>query len=398
MPNESNTWVGVITGEDDRDTFQKITSKQYIQANYGWACFEATPFLNALGVEAMGVAAMDNEDNFGLAMARSMKGSQEGKLIRFDSGVRSISGDIFATPGTSTFVGRMDSFTPVLVEGGDSWIYSWHRLIASEFIPDVDVQDNTNGYHDIKKLKMERMKQDIVRDFSLSILGNSSGPNNGTMGPTSNNTDLPNLISVTQTTGTSIGGIDRAASVDGGTTYYWKNGFKAITSLGGGGPMDRPITYRRSMLKGMNDQRKFAESKMRYLLVATQGAWQTYDRLAYADTVESGGAGVVFGLNKKYDAAGIQHRTFDTHPMVWDTNLTIPTGAGTNTEAIYGIHLPSYAISFRKEETFYQEPWESPRTHDQFRTLNTQNRTRFTPMVTARRPHTVFYNIPQNTD
>lgn len=388
---ESNTFTGQPSGVNVRTSFQLLTSKQAITAGYLWACFGATPFLQAIGVEAFGVPSMDNPDAFGMALAESMQGDQNGRLVRFDEGHTAVEGTVFATTGTTNHVGRLGSFTPSLVEGGDAWIYSWHRLIGSRFIPDVDVQDNgPDRYVDIKALRAEELKQSVVRDFSYCVLGSSSAPDTGVLGPSAVLSDLPNLISVTQGA-TAVGGILKNASAGG--ISFWTNGVKAITDIGGGGEMDRPLILRRSMQKGLNDRMKYAEASPFYLLLATQGAWQYYDRLFYADAVMAGNS-AVFGLKQKYDAAGIDHMCFRKFPMVWDPNVTVPLGATGSTESIYGIHLPTFAISLRKEEAFKQTDWEEPREHDQQRTLVLQNRTRYTPMVTGRRGHVVFYNMP----
>lgn len=387
---ETNTFTGQPSGVNLRTTYQLLTSRQAVTASYGWAVFTATPFLQALGVEQFGVASMDNPDAFGMAMAESMRGDQNGKLVRFDEGVTAVEGTVFATTGTTNHVGRLGNFTPSLVEGGDAWIYSWHRLMGSRMVPDVDVQDNgSTAYIKILGQKAEELKQSVVRDFSLSVLGNSSGPDNGVMGPSAVYTDLPNLISVDRSSRV-VGGINR-------TNSFWQNGRKQITLIGGGGEMDRPLVLRRAMQKGLNDQMTFAEASPHYMLLASQGAWQYYDRLFYSDAVQSS-ASAVFGLSQKYDAAGIDHMMFRKFPMIWDPSVTIPDGASGSTETIYAIHKPTFALSLRREEAFKQTEWEAPREHDTQRTFVLQNRTRYTPMVTGRRGHTVFYDMPASPD
>ena len=143
-----------------------------------------------------------------------------------------------------------------------------------------------------------------------------------------------------------------------------------------------------------NDQAVYAETTDDYLVVASQGAWQYYDRLMYADTVQSG----AFPVSKTYDAAGINHKAFDGSPVVWDPAVTVPYTSTASTESFYGIHIPSYFISFRKEEAFKVTGWEPPREHDTQRTHVLQVRTRYTPGVTAMRPHFVCYNIPACPD
>ena len=371
---ESTTFTGNISST--RTTYQTLTSKDAFETSVQWACFNKTPFTKAVGVEAFGVAAMKDLQAFGVAQPT-------GRIIEMKSGVYGVRGPIFSTSGSATHVGRMGSFNPELVEGGDEYAYSWHRLIASTYIPDVDVQDNGKGLIDIKLQKQAGMKQEFVQAFNYALLGNSNGPNDGVLGPSAVYSDLPNLISVTQSR--SVGGITKAAS------GAWGNGTKEVLSIGGGGEMDRPLVLRRSMQDAMNDQAKHAEASKDYLLLATQGAYQYYDRLGYADNIQSGRG---IGVLEKYDALGIDHFAFSKQPLIWDAAVTLPYGATASTEAIYGIHIPSYKVNIRSEENFIFDGWEAPRVHDQYRTLNAQIRLRYTPMVTAMRPHFVLYNLP----
>ncbi len=219
---ESNTYVGVTsgTGVAHRGTYQLLTSRQKISTSIQWAAFTKTPFMRMLALEAFGVDAVTDIEKFGVA-------ETSGRMIVYHKGVHSFAGSIFATAGNSTHVGRFGSFTPQIVEGGDEWIYSWHRLIMSDFIPDVDVQDNGNGYIDIKAQKTQGMKQQYVQHINYAFLGNSSAPNHGVLGPSSVNHDLANLISVTQDK--TVGGISKSGNT------FWNNGSKAIASIGGGG-------------------------------------------------------------------------------------------------------------------------------------------------------------------
>ena len=390
---ESNTFTGVVSGGDVnwRSSYGALTSKQLYTIGYSWAAFTATPFLKVLGINAFGAASLQNSKNFGHAMMASMQGGQKGKPIQFHSGKRAIQGTVFATTGTSNHVGRLGSFNPELVEGGTPWVYSWHRLIAARYIPDVDVQDNgPDSYIDIKAQKMDELQQTIVRDFSYCVLGSGSAPDTGVMGPSSVYADLPNLISVTQDQ--TVGGIATS------TNSFWQNASKLFTDIGGGGELDRPLQLRRSMINGMHDVKANAETmNSMYLLLATQGAYEFYQRLAYADAVQAG-ASATFGLSETYDTCGVDHLVFEKNPMIWDPNCTIPYGASASTNAVYGISLGDFAISLRKEEAFLQTPWEAPREHDLQRTLVAQNRTRYTPMVTNRRSHIVFYDLPANSD
>jgi len=380
----AGTYTGAVSGVMDRSTHQKLTSTQKIENGIAWACFNKSPFLKLIGVEAFGVDAVKDVAKFNVRKT-------SGRIIRYDSGFHSMAGQVFATAGTTTHVDRLGSFTPQLVEGGGEWVYAWHRLIATRYIPDVDVQDNGNGHIDIKAHKMQEMKQSYVRDINYCILGHSSAPNYGTMGPSAVYNDLPNLISVDQTR--TVGG--RAK-----TNSDWQNGYKAITTIGGGGEMDRPLVLRRSLLDQHNDQMVYAEATDDYIYLETQGAFQYYDRLMYADSIQ-GGNGAVLGRFEKYDAAGIQYHAFAGGPMVWDPAVQVPYSGSSvtaGTEAIYGIHVPSFFFGLRSEESFKLSDWEPPRAHDQYKMFVAELKTRYTPGVTAMRPHWVAYNIPDCPD
>ncbi len=380
------TYVGDVSGTDimNRSTYQTKTSGQLISSGVKWAAFNKSPFTKAVGVEGFGVDAMKNADALGSAKAT-------GRIIEMQTGRHSFSDVVFDTGPSPYHVGRLGSFTPELVEGGLEFAYAFHRLVVTEFIPDVDEQDNSAGrLVDIKAQKMEGMQQAFVRDFNFAILGHASAPDYSTMGPVSVKSDLPNLISVTQSSAVNPGNLTSAGAA-------WQNKKKAITSIGGGGAHDRPITLRRSLMKLYNDTLTQAEATEDYLLLATQGFWQYYDRLMYADSLDSGKSDV-FGSAQKYDAAGIRHKDFQGHPVLWDPAVTVPTGATSATECLYGIHIPSFKIVLRTEENFKVRDWEFPRNHDRQRTLVAMIMLRYTSAVVARRPHFVAYNLPANPD
>lgn len=383
---ESNTYVGVVGTSDalHKGTYQTLTSKTArISKGVQWAVFNKTPFLKAVGVEAFGVEGMQDVNKFGAA-------TPSGRIIRYDSGKYAVTGEVFATTGTSFHTGRMGSFNPELVEGGDQWAYSWHKINNVQYIPVTDVQDNSDGFIDIKAQKMEGMKQKYVEDFNYLILGDTTnGPDAGALGASSVNSDLANLISKDQTE--DVGGISKSGNT------YWNNGAKEIATIGGGGEFDRPLILRRSLLDAKMDQQQFAEATDDYLFLLTKGAWQLYDRLMYADSVQ-GRNGGAFGSFSKYDAAGIRHFAFDGSPMVWDPATVLPIGATASTNAIYGIHIPSFFISIRSEENFLVSDWEAPREHDQFKSYVASIQTRYTPGVSAMRPHFVAYDLPASND
>lgn len=375
---ESNTFTGVVSGVTNRSTYQMLTSDQMYEKYVQWACFNKNPFMKAVGLEAFGVQAVQDIDIFGAA-------SPSGRIIEIHSGVHSFSGPIFATAGTSFHVGRMSEYTPELVEGGDQYAYAYHQLVNTQFIPENDVDDNGKGPIDIKAQKMEGMKQAFVRDINYCWLGNSSAPDTGTLGPSAIYADLPNLISVTQSR--TVGNIAT-------TNSFWQNGYKAITSVGGGGELDRPISLQRGLIDLMLTQMNFAEATLDYLLLCTQGFWQYYWRLANADVIQGG----ALKVNAKYDGAGINHFVFEGQPMVWDPAVTVPYGATASTECCYGIHIPSFKIAIRSEKNFSFKGWEPPRQHDSPKAHVATLDLRSTPAVTARRPHFVAYNVPACAD
>ena len=380
---------GAVTGVVYRDTYQKLLTKGAIDTTLQWAIWKKTPFMQAIGVEAFGSKAMSDFSAFG-------KRSESGQMVKHTGGSY-ISGSVFETDGTSQHVGRLGSFTPELVEGGDEWAYAHQRLFSAQFIPDIDVQDNAGSGKiiDIKTQKMEAMKGTIARDLNNSILGNSSAPDYDVKGPSLMKSSLNYWLGVSDVTVGNI--IQTATGGDSNSTEYWSPQRKAITSLGGGGDLDRPITMRRSLMKVMNDAIAFAEAMNKYLLVTTQGGWQYFDRLFYADAVNAQRDGAL-GKKGNYDAAGVEHKVFNGNPIVWDPNCPVPNGATASTEAIYGIHTPDYWIDFHKEEGLTLEGWEGPRLHDQQRTEVAQFRVRYTPVIKAMRSHFLAYNMPANAD
>ena len=385
----TGTYEGQPSGVVHRDSYQEIMTDGSIDTTIQWGIFNKNSFTAALGVAEFGGNAMGDISAFG-------KRAPSGNLI-IRKGGSYYSTQIFETEGSSAYKGRLASYNPQLVEGGDEVSYAFHRLSSEQFVPDIDIQDN----HGIGKLidlftqKMDGMKRTIAKDFNYSLLGNTSQPNNGVLGPSAMNTTLSIAIAVTNAT---VGGISQAATGGDGSTTYWQPQRKAITSIGGGGEFDRPLVLRRSLKKVMNDAQALAETQNSYLLVCTQGAEQYLDRLFYADAGRRGNTDVL-GSKKDYDAAGIRHLMFNGNPAIWDTSVVTPTGASaTTTEAIYGIHLPSYKICFHEQEGFTFTPWEAPRNHDEYRTFVSQFRVRFTPVFTAMRPHFIAYNMPQNTD
>lgn len=374
---EISTHVGEVTSVQQRDTYQELTSKAQIEIGFRWAAFTSSPFTRALALESMGAAALGSPELFGATQPN-------GRMVEVVTGGYSKAGTLMTESGTSFHSGRLSSHTPELVEGGDEWMFAWHTLNQAGFIAEQDLEDNTGGFIPIAAQRMDGMKQKITSDFAKAVLGNSSGPDNGVMGPTALFSDLANLISVDQDR--TVGGILTSNS-------YWQNGKKQITSIGGGGEMDRPLVMRRSMRNAIYDQMAFAEATNDYMILATQGAYEYYDDLMYADSAHHGGA---FGTAAVYDAAGIPNKAFEGNPMLWDPSVTTPYGAVASTEAFYFIHRPSYKISLRAEKNFLWKGWEEPRVHDSQKTFTALLTVRYTPVITARRPHLVCYDLPTN--
>lgn len=378
--------AGAVSSHTYRDSYEKLVTKGVIENTLQWGIWKFSPFMEALGLNSFGVEAISNFKAFG---QRSLTGS-----VLEHNGGSYVEGQIMDGASTLQHVGRFGSFTPSYKGAGNNWAYAHTRLIGGEFIPDMDVQDNAGPGRiiDIKSYRMQALLKTAARDFNYTLLGNSSAPDFETAGATLMKTDLKEWLGVTNVT---VGGLSQSATADDGSTTYWQPQRKAITSLGGGGDLDRPITLRRSMMKLYNDASALAEQMNQFLLVCTQGAWQTWDRLFYADAQERDGA---LGKRGTYDAAGIEHKVFRSQPMVWDPAAATPNGATTSTEAIYGIHIPSYGLSFHSEEGPTFDGWEPPRAHDQYRTDVLQFRMRYTPIIRNMRPHMLGYNIPQNAD
>ena len=377
----TGTYEGVVTGIPHRDTYQEMMTAEARMLSEGiqFAAYNKSPFTKVLGVEAWGVDAIKNPKAFGLR-------GEPRRMLQFTDGGTIKTFDVFATTGTSAHKGRLGNFNPSMTEGGSEGSFSWFRLYRGEFIPDVDVQDNagTARIHDIKAHKMDVMKQDVVRDFALGILGSSSAPDYGVQGPSALYCDLPNLVSVTQT---------RTVMNIATTNSFWANQYKAIASIGGGGEMDRPITLRRSLIDLQLDTVQLAESPPTtdYLQLATKGAWQYLDRLIYADVVQGG---AVMATKESYDAAGIQNKVFNGAATIWDPAVTVPTGATASTEAIYGLPMNHFFVDIKRAENFLVKDWEEPRNHDLNRTLVAMILCRYCPGLRNRRTFYVAYNMP----
>jgi len=379
MAGDGTTFTGNVTSL--RTTYPLLTNKDVYEAQIKFACFTKNNLTRVIGAEAFGVESLKNPEVFSGA-------KPTGRIIRYDSGGSQVTGPVFTEGGSAFYVGRMGSHSPHLTEGGDEWAYSWHDLNAVEYAPTTDVEDNGAGHIDILMHKQQAMQNTLVNEFNYALLGNSSGASYGVLGPSAVYSDLPNLVSVTQ---------DRTVGAVEATNSYWQNQRKQLTSIGGGGPFDYPMLLYRALQDVFLDTLQLGEATNAgdYMLLTTQGGYQLFDRLQFGDGRQTGS----FTFSNKYDPAGVKTFAFMGAPIIWDPAVVTPYGAtSTSTEAFYGLHIPSYSVSIRKEANFAFKDWERPRNHDQYKTLVAHVRVRFTPMVTARRPHFVLYDIPQCQD
>ena len=389
MADQFTGYVGVSAdtyepGLLTRTTHTKLMSKgKRISDGIRWAAFTASPFVKAMGLAGFGAQNMADPNRFGAA-------KPTGKMVRYDTGCTHLTSEVFSTAGTSFYHGRYDQTTPSLVEGGTEFGYAWHQLMTMRFVPVVDVQDNKGGWINILAKNMQEMKQTIMRDFAYGLLGNSSSPDYGTKDPNSQNTDLPNLISVTNdgsSTPATVGGLSTAGT-------YWTPGAKDMGSgVGGGGTLNRPMTLRTALRNQLMDQMHHAEAMDKdYFFACSQGAFELVDDLGYADQIQ-GAQGGGLAQKKAYLILDIDHAVIAGCPAIWDPSITIPYGATASTECIYGIHRPNYGVSIRTEENFRVYGPEQPRLHDGRRGVFMAINVRFTPYVTGRRPHFVLYDI-----
>lgn len=378
-----DTYGGDGSSAELRTNQQNIYSREAMAKQVQWALFNKTPFMKAIGLEAYGTKAMSDANIF-------VKSKPQNGIVVEESGRYATGGVIQQTSGSSRLSGRMDARTPELVEGADSYFYSWSMLETDRYIPRLDVDDNGSGEGRIDMLATRQMEmsQQHGEDFNRLLLGSASGPDYGVKGPSVVYSDLPNLISVTQT---------RTVGAIATTNSFWQNGYTAITDLGGGGDENTPIRLRELMMAGTMEREQYASQTGNYLYVATGGAWLYYNRLMQSDSRVSGNS-AVYGTAAKYDAAGIENMSFRNGVMIVDPAVAVPYGATASTEAIYAIQLPEYFISLRKEDMFRWSGWEKAREHDTYDSIVGRITTRMTSGVRNRRPHTVFYNLPNNAD
>lgn len=339
------------------------------------AVFSSSSLLKALGVSAFGKAAMIGNDRFGNVTTSSGKG------VMFSDGYQ-FSGPIMTSGPTLVNIDRLATISPQFLDPGNGWAYSWVRGILPLGIPEEVVLDNQGSAKlmDILETNMKLAQSAAVRDITYEFFGSASAP-------TGCATGLKDLVSVTQTA--TVGQI-------AATNSFWQNAYKPCTDVGGGGELNRPLSLLAKLqLLSLTLKSRSSASNDR-LWIATQGAYQYVLRGTYADGAPSGN-GAVFGI-KDFVDAGIEHVANNGSPMIYDSNVTVPTGATASTEAIYNIDLQSTGICFKKNEYFKVEPWTFPTPHHTQRYVRSNILIRRTPYVMNRRDNGVLYNIPANPD
>lgn len=337
------------------------------------AAFSSTPALKLLALKAWGAKAALGDIAFGNVTKTSGKG------VTFSDGGFQFSGPIFNTTATGSNVGRLANINPQFLEPGNGFAYSWVRYVMPLGIPEEFVDDNTGSERLLNRLTTDLKigQQSMIRDLNYMFLGHASAPSGSPTG-------LKDLVAVTQTA--TIGGIAT-------TNSFWQNCYTPITSVGGGGELDRPLALIRKMQGFLLRLRSFAESSTDQVILGTTGAFQYYLRAVYADDRAN------VGLRKDdISEANIDHAVFNGIPVAYDGSVTVPTGATASTECLYFLDFNELGINIKSKEYFKLEPWEAPRAHDKQRYYQSNMWMRWTPYVTARRIQGVLYNMTANSD
>ena len=340
------------------------------------SCLTATPGLRVLAAKAFGGKAALGAETYGNIGSLKSTGSgitftDGGYLKEFVQNFTTISGSV---------IGQLGNVNPQFISPGVSGAYSWARLIWSVGIPDEVVNDQKGRAQifSVMKTRLDIAKQSAIRDLSYLFFGHSSAPSGSPAG-------LNYLISVTQG---SLGGINT-------TTYDgWKNCYTPVTSIGGGGELDRPLALLRK-IQGFNIRvNSFAEAADTDPVIwATPGAYQYYLRAAYADGVANQGlrAGDLYDI-------GIDAITVEGRPMVYDSAVQVPIGATASTEAMYWSDLKTLGLDVKRDEFLKVEGPAGPSPKDKQRYWQFNILARVCPDVVARRHQGCLYNLPANTD
>ena len=373
-PSEPTVYTGTAVPMNVT-TLLTHTTQKYIP-KLRMSAFSATPFLRMLALQAWGSKAALGDARYGNVTKTSGKG------IVFNQGGYQTSSAFFTTSTSGSLVGRMAEINPTFLQPGSSVAYSWVRYVLSLGIPEEFIKDNVGSARLLDRLKTDLKigQASAVTDLSYMALGHSSAPTGSPFG-------LTKLVSVTQSSAVNPGGIDPSS------VTAWANCFTPVTSVGGGGELDRPLSLLRKMESFRIRLRSFAESSGDYVLVGTPGAFQYYLRAAYADGVANQGL-----RNQGMYDSSIDHAVFGGSPFMYDGNVTVPEGATASTDAIYFLDLNELGLNIKANEYFEQEGWTAPATKDRQRFYQANLWLRMVPFVTLRRIQGVLYNLPANPD
>jgi len=375
VPTEPTIYDGTA-GVSKNTTLLTHTAAKYVP-KFREVVFTNTPFLKSLALSAFGKKAVIGDTSFGDVTKTSGKG------ITFNKGGYQFEFPLMTTAPSSYQVSRMDNISPQHNDPGKGGAYAWTRFVVPVYIPEEFMLDNVGSGRlmDRFKTEMKLAQMAAIRDLNYIILGHASAPTDSPVG-------LSKMVSVTQTTDRTVGGIDVAED-------WWKNQYASCTSVGGGGDVDRPLSLLRKMQKHLLTIRAMSGSSNEQTLVGTPGAWQYYDRARYADQTSNGMPSL---SNKSYDAADIDHLVFQGRPFIYDSAVTGPYGATASTESIYFLDYNEFGVNFKANEYFKVEGWEAPRAHDVRRFHQMNIWYRCVPYVTNRRIQGVLHSIPANSD
>jgi len=344
--------------------------------------FTSTPFLKSLALAAFGKKAVIGDTTFGDVKKTSGKG------ITFNHGGYQFSGPIMKSAPSTYQVGRMENITPQHNDPGSGWAYAWVRHVIPVYIPEEFILDNEGEARLINRMdtELKLAQMSAIRDVNYIILGNSNAPTGAPYG-------LNTLVSVSQTD--ALVPAARIGNISCESNSWWQNTYQACTTVGGGGDLDRPLVLLRKMQKVLLTIRNKSGATNEQSLVGTPGAWQYYDRARYADKTANGMPNLV---NKAYDAADIDHLVFNGRPFIYDSAVTVPSGATASTDCIYFLDYNTFKVDFKANQYFRVGGWEAPREHDVKRYYQLNIWVKLAPYTDNRRVQGVLYNIPANPD
>lgn len=378
LTTEPSVYDGTVGSDSFKNTTLLTHTASAYMARFVELVFTSTPYLKSLALSAFGAKAAIGETSFGGVTKSSGKG------ITFNKGGYQLEFPLMTSAPSTYQVSRLDNINPQHNDPGEGGAYSWVRYVVPVMIPEEFIMDNVGNARLMNRFKTEMKLAEMtaIRDTNYIALGHSSAPTGAPYG-------LSKLVSVTQSSATNAGGIDPSS------LSAWENQYVACASVGGGGPLDRPLALLRQMQKLLLTIRNKSGSTNEQTLVGTPGAWQYYDRARYADKTANGMPNL---KSKAYDAVDIDHLIFSGRPFIYDASVTVPQGATGSTECIYFNDYNELGLNFKANQYFKVEGWEAPRVHDLRRFHQMNIWTRFVPYTFNRRVQGVLYNIPANAD